>query len=55
MDKVIKNERCTHIVEEKIIDGTRIIICDDYAVKTIEERIKILTKFKECIYKIYNK
>ena len=41
-----------HIVEEKMLGNTKILICDDYAAKTQEERALVLTHFKECAYKM---
>ncbi len=44
-----------HIVETEMLGNTKIIVCDDYAVKTKEERIAILTDVKKLIYDISQK
>lgn len=44
-----------NVVKECYLGNTHIIICDDYAVKTKEERIAILTDLKKLIYELSNK
>lgn len=44
-----------NIVETEMLGNTKIIICDDYAVKTKEERTVILTDLKKLIYEISQK
>lgn len=44
-----------HIVETEMLGNTKIIIRDDYAVKTKEERTAILTDLKKLIYDITQK
>lgn len=43
------------IVKTEMLGNTEIIICDDYAVKTQEERKAILTDLKKLIYDISQK
>lgn len=43
------------IVKTETIGNTEIIICKDFAVKTKEERIAILTDLKKLIYDINQK
>lgn len=42
-------------VREEMLGNTKVIICKDYAVKTEEEKIAILTDLKKLIYEISQK